>query len=135
MKLYTFRLRPNQDLRQSLQLFAKQNNIQAGFIVTCVGALRVVVMRMAGATPKHQIVNTYKGKFEIVSLVGTVSAEDCHFHIALSRENGEVIGGHLKDGSIVDVTAEVVVGEDEAVVYARTMDNETGFEELEVRAK
>lgn len=135
MKLYTLRLHPNQDLRQELCSFAKQNNIQAGFIITCVGALRTMVVRMAGATPDNQVVNTYKQDFEIVSLVGTITGDDCHLHIAASKENGEVIGGHLKDGTILGVTSEVVIGEDEAVVYGRKMDKETGFEELEVMAR
>ena len=135
MKLYTLRLHPKQDLRQELQKFAALNNIQAGFILTCVGALVRMNVRMAGATPDTQVVKELDEEFEIVSLVGTLTTDDCHLHVAGSNTEGVVIGGHLKNGSLVGVTAEIVIGEDENVVYQRVMDNETGFEELEVKKR
>jgi len=135
MKLHTFRLRNGQDLRQEIQKFADKNNIQAGFIVTCVGGLQKAVPRMADATPQDQVVNTYDEKFEIVSLVGTVSAHGSHLHISLSDKNGKTIGGHLRDGSIVAYTAEIVIGEDPNVIYTHEPDSETGFNELKIQTK
>jgi hypothetical protein len=135
MKLYTVRLNNNQDLRVELLRFAKQNSIQAGSILTCVGALKSFVLRMAGATPDKQDIRTFSGKHEIVSLVGTLSNNDCHLHIALSNKDGQVIGGHLKEGSLVDLTAEIVIAEDDAVIYTRELDNDTGFTELVVKQK
>ncbi len=133
MKLYTFRLKHGRDLRQEIQKFVDKNNIQAGFIITCVAGLEKVVMRMAGATPDNQVVNTYKENLEVLSLVGTVSVNGSHLHISVSDKKGKVIGGHLKDGSIVAYTAEIVIGEDPKSVYTREVDNETGFNELKVR--
>ena len=49
---------------------------------------------MAGATPDKQEIKTYNETHEIVSLVGTLSDNDCHLHISLSNKNGNVIGGH-----------------------------------------
>jgi len=135
MKLHTLRLHPGNDLRQSLQAFAAHHRIQAGFIITCVGALTCLHIRMAGATPDKQVVKKLAEEFEIVSLVGTLTADDCHLHISASDKEGAVWGGHLKEGTIVDVTAEVVIGEDEESLYTRVMDDETGFEELEVTPK
>ncbi len=134
MKLHTLRLHPDDELRGSLQAFAKQKDIQAGFIITCVGALQNLVIRLAGATPDNQPTKTYHGELEVVSLVGTLTADDCHLHIAASDNAGIVHGGHLKSAKVA-VTAEVVIGEDENAVYARVMDDATGFEELEVRAE
>lgn len=128
------RLHPNDELRSSLQEFAKHQGIQAGFVITCVGALRDLTIRLAGATPSKQAVETYDQEFEIVSLAGTVTADDCHLHIAVSDTSGKVLGGHLKSAKI-GVTAEVIIGEDESVVYERVMDKITGFEELEIRQK
>ena len=90
---------------------------------------------MAGATPNHQVVQRLEAEFEIVSLVGTIAASDCHLHIAGSNIDGQVIGGHLKDGSMVGVTAEIVIGEDETVTYQRVMDSATGFEELDIQPR
>ena len=42
------------------------------------------------------------------------------------------MGGHLKEGSIIATTAEIVMCYDENVVFERVLDDETGFEELSV---
>jgi uncharacterized protein len=135
MKIYTLRLKPDDDLRKALLAFAAENDIRAGSIVTCVGGLDRVTLRMAGATPEEQDIRSYLGKFEIVSLVGTLSADDCHLHMSASNYDGEVLGGHLKEGNIVSPTAEIVILEDESVEYTREPDAETGFEELAVRPR
>jgi len=135
MKLYTIRLHSGQDLRLELQEFARQNNIQAGFIITCVGALKCMNLRMAGATKENQTFKKFDEDFEIVSLVGTITSDDCHLHISGSNRDGVVIGGHLKTETIIGVTAEIVIGEDDNAVYRRVLDKVTGFEELVVEAK
>ncbi len=133
MKLYTIRLKPGQDLRKELIKFANQNDIRAGSIVTCVGALKPFTLRMAGATPEEQDVRSYSKTAEIVSLVGTLSTDDCHLHISLSTKDGTVIGGHLKEDSLVDLTAEITILDDEANEYLRELDKETGFTELVIK--
>lgn len=135
MKVYSMRLKPGQDLRKELINFARDNNLQAASIVTCVGALKSFALRMAGATPTKQDVRTYEDTHEIVSLVGTLSSDDCHLHISLSNKNGEVIGGHLKEGSLVDLTAEITLIDDEESIYAREFDKETQFPELVIKKR
>src|SRR3989344_1736414 len=128
MKTYAFRLRQGQDLRTEIDKFAKQKNIRAGVIVTCVGNLKKAILRMANA----KVVKNFEGSFEIVSLVGTLEVGNSHLHISISDEKGDVFGGHLKVGSIVGVTAEVVIGELENLKFSRKFDDETGYEELVV---
>jgi len=130
MKTYAFRLRPGQDLREEIDKFVKQKNMKAGAILTCVGNLQKAVLRMASAKETK----TYEGEgtFEIVSLVGTVEAGNSHLHIAISDKDGNVFGGHLKAGSVVGTTAEVVIGELEGVSFKRDLDEDTGYEELVV---
>ena len=48
MKTYAFRLKPGQDLRSEIEKFAKRKNIKAGIVLTGVGNLNKVVLRMAG---------------------------------------------------------------------------------------
>lgn len=133
MKLYSLRLRPGQDLRDALLTYAKQNNIRAGSIVTCVGELKSFTLRMAGATPDQEEIRAFNDPHEIVSLVGTLTGGDCHLHIALSSKTGNVIGGHLKQNSFVGVTAEIVIAEHEGVAYDREFDATTGYSELVIR--
>jgi len=131
MKTHAFRLRPGQQLREEIDRFVEKKNIKAGIILTCVGNLTKGVIRMADAS----IVKIYSGSFEIVSLVGTVEKGNSHLHISISDKEGKVFGGHLKMGSTVGVTAEVVIGELENVVFARRLDNRTKYDELVVSSK
>lgn len=95
MNILAIRLKPEQDLKQSLRNFVEQNNIQAGFILTAVGSLKKASLRFANQD-KSQV---FDERFEIVSLVGTLSVHGIHLHISLSDRNGKTIGGHLLDDS------------------------------------
>jgi uncharacterized protein len=129
MKTYAFRLKPGQDLRMEIDNFVREKYIHAGAILTCVGNLKKAVIRMADET----IIKTYEGTFEIVSLTGTCEVGNSHLHISISDKDGNVYGGHLKMGSVIGITAEIVIGELEGVEFSRKFDNETGFEELNVK--
>ena len=126
MNTYAFRLKPGQDLRAAIDAFVEAKDIQAGCILTCVGNLQKATIRMAD----EKIVKTYEGTFEIVSLTGTVEAGNSHLHIAISDTEGNVFGGHLKNDSIIGVTAEVVIGELGGLQFQRAYDPQTGFNEL-----
>jgi len=62
--------------------------------------------------------------------VGTLSQDGSHLHITLSDEEGNCIGGHVKEGCLVYVTAEIVIVELDGVNFSREFDKETGFKEL-----
>lgn len=133
MKTIIFRLKPGTDLKGSIEKVVADNNIKAGFIVTCVGGLQQATVRMAGAKPDLQDIRTLRADFEIVSLVGTVSVSGVHLHMSFSDTNGKVQGGHLKEGTIIHPTAEIVIGIEETVEITREMDEETGFQELTIK--
>lgn len=76
-------------------------------------------------------ITTYEGPFEIVSLVGTLSAGG-HLHISLSDKEGHVIGGHVVGDLIIHTTAEVVIGYCSGFTFSREYDSQTGFKELVV---
>ncbi|MFZ1029878.1 MAG: PPC domain-containing DNA-binding protein [Limnoraphis robusta] len=48
MNVLPIRLKPNQDLKLSLQEIAVTHQIQAGFILTAVGSLQQATVRFAG---------------------------------------------------------------------------------------
>ena len=132
MHQITFRLKPGQDLRQEIEKIAHDKNIEAGVLLSVVGGLESAKLRMAGSGPRDQVVKEWQGPLEIVSGTGTVSKNGCHIHVSLSDKEGSVIGGHLKDGCIVKSTAEIVLLVFEDISYKRTLDEKTGFNELEV---
>ena len=128
MNILAIRLQPDQDLKESLRNFVNQNNIQAGFILTAVGSLKQATLRFANQA-NAQILQE---KFEIVSLVGTLSINGIHLHISLADKNGQTIGGHLVEGCIIYTTAEIVIGSSEEFIFLRTVDEQTGYKELEI---
>jgi len=132
MKTIIFRLKPGNDLKEGIEKVVREHQIKAGFIVTCVGGLEQATVRMAGAKPDAQDIRTFEGDFEIVSLVGTVSVNGVHLHMSFSDKDGAVQGGHLKEGTVIHPTAEIVIGINESVELKREMDKETGFPELVV---
>ncbi|HEY9672386.1 MAG TPA: PPC domain-containing DNA-binding protein [Waterburya sp.] len=129
MKIFAIRLKPDQDLKESLRRFINQNNIQAGFILTAVGSLKQVTLRFANQSHAQVL----QEKFEIVSLVGTLSINGIHLHISLADKNGQTIGGHLVEGCIIYTTAEIVIGSSEEFIFLRTVDEQTGYQELEIQ--
>ena len=129
MKAYTFRLKPAQDLFDSIEEFVKQKDIQAGCVLSSVGSLTHATLRLAN----RSYYNEYEGHFEIVSMTGTVSTHGSHIHVAISDGDGVTIGGHLVSGCKIYTTAEIVIAEFEDVVYKRELfENDSGYEELVV---
>ncbi|MGL5083113.1 MAG: PPC domain-containing DNA-binding protein [Microcoleaceae cyanobacterium] len=128
MKILPIRLKPDQDLKLSLEELTKTHLLQAGFILTAVGSLKQATLRFADQSTS----TCWPQKFEIVSLVGTLSVHGVHLHIALADSQGQTWGGHLQMGCLVYTTAEIVLGISEAHVFDRTLDDLTGFRELDI---
>lgn len=131
VKVFALRLKPGQDLRKEIENFAKQKAIKAGFIVTTVGSLEKTALRLADQNES----NIFDGKFEIVSLVGTISPDGIHLHLSVSDNTGRTIGGHLVEGCRIYTTAEIIIGEAEGLLFARETDKLTGYKELRIRSK
>ena len=129
MKVFALRLKPDRDLRQSLKEFALENEIQAGFVLSAIGSLKQAAIRFADQ-PKSEVL---PGRFEILSLNGTLSINGLHLHIAIADSTGRTIGGHLDNGSIIYTTAEIVIGESEDLLFSRSPDPQTGFLELDIQ--
>ncbi|XP_071324120.1 bifunctional protein GlmU-like [Trachinotus anak] len=135
LQVHAVRFGPGQELLGSLQAFVEQRRLRAPFIITCVGSLTKATLRLANATAANtnEVIHL-SGRFEIVSLVGTLNPE-AHLHISLSDTEGQTVGGHVLGGLEVFTTAEVVVGEAVDLRFTREMDEHTGFPELVVRPK
>ncbi|HEY3522726.1 MAG TPA: PPC domain-containing DNA-binding protein [Candidatus Limnocylindrales bacterium] len=128
MRTIATRLRPGSDLRAELEALATREGLRAALVLTCVGSLSEVGLRMANQSDTER----FTGDYEIVSLVGTISLDGPHLHMSVSDAAGATIGGHLQDRNIVRTTAEVVLGELTAVDFRRPIDPETTFDELEI---
>ncbi|XP_070705950.1 bifunctional protein GlmU-like [Pempheris klunzingeri] len=133
LQVHAVRFGPGQELLGSLQAFVEERRLRAPFIITCVGSVTKATLRLANATATNtNEVLHLSGRFEIVSLVGTLNP-DAHLHICLSDTEGKTVGGHVLGDLQVFTTAEVVVGEAVDLRFSREMDERTGFPELLVQ--
>ncbi|VEB70299.1 Predicted DNA-binding protein with PD1-like DNA-binding motif [Providencia rustigianii] len=125
-RFIALRLCPGEDVVLTLRQKIKQHQLYAAFIAGCVGSLTDVALRFAGQENTHFT----SGKYEIVSLIGTLDAEGEHLHLAVSDENGYMSGGHMMPGCTVRTTLELVIGELENVQFTREHCPLSGYEEL-----
>ena len=131
MKIHALRLTRSSDLKKGIETYFRNNSINAGSVVTCVGCVHELSIRMAdGITKKHIIDN-----LEIVSLVGTYSEDGAHLHIACSDIHGNTIGGHLNEGTLINTMAELVLMEIDEYDFRREFDKDTGYDELVIKKK
>lgn len=128
---HAIRLTEGQDLKKEIVKYAKENNIVAGAVLSGVGCVKKINVRTAKALKCIEAEEDY----EIVSLMGTISKDGVHLHISLSDEEGVTIGGHLKDGNIINTTCELVILELPNHEFSREFDENTGYDELIIRGK
>lgn len=127
MKTYAIRLKPGEDLKMRLDEVAE--NWSAACILTAVGSLTKVSIRYANCDAVEEL----NGHFEIVSLVGTLGSCGSHLHLSISDREGNTIGGHLKEGSTIYTTAEIVIGILDEWTFSREPDATTGYPELVIK--
>ena len=128
---FCFRLRPSQDLKKELLHFAQTHGLKAAVITSAVGSLKIAQLRLANG----KNATTFTGPFEIVSATGTISADGVHIHISIADQKDQVLGGHLMEGCEIHTTAEIVLLENDDVIFTREVDPATGYPELVVRPR
>ena len=126
MVCHCIRLKRGEDLMESIKQVCREKNIRSGVVLSGVGCILKGRVRDASGVNIREIPD----HCEIVSLNGTVSAQRCHIHIALSKEDLSAIGGHLCPGCIVNTTCELVLMELPGVGFGVEADEETGYDEL-----
>jgi len=125
---HAIRLKPGDDVREKIENYILQNNINAGWLVTCTGSLTDYNIRFAN----QEKGSSGKGHFEIVSLTGTTSKNGSHVHISKSDSIGKTIGGHLLKGCIVYTIAEIIIQSTTDLNFKREKDGSTPWDEFEI---
>lgn len=128
MEVVALRLGPGEDLRRSLSHYCIDHNIDAAYVLSAVGSLAKAMIRFADQLEG----NWLEQRLEIIALNGTLSRYGLHLHIALSDGAGQLLGGHLLDGSLIYTTAEIVLGIVPGVRFERDIDPATGYLELAI---
>jgi uncharacterized protein YceH (UPF0502 family) len=124
--IHVLRLAAGEDLREALGRAPEELDFDAGYIVAAVGSLEPAVIRLAGRDEPTKL----DGPHEIVLLSGTLSRDGPHLHLAVADDEGRVVAGHLMRGSLVQTTAELVIGVAAGWRFTREFDAATGHMEL-----
>ncbi len=125
---HAFRLTENQDLKGELMQYAREHHLSSAVILSAVGCIKHLHIRLAEAIDEIDI----DGNYEIVSITGTLNQDDCHIHISVSDNKGQTIGGHLKNGTLIHTTSEIVLLSMDEFTFKREFDHHTGYNELVV---
>jgi len=128
MELVSLRLQPEADIRRDLERLVKRDNISAAVVLGAVGSLSNVCLRFADQN-KH---TTLAGKYEILTLSGTLGEGGVHLHMSVADASGECKGGHVVYGCRVNTTLELVIGLVPDVKFERELDEVTGSKELKI---
>ncbi len=143
VQAHAIRIPAGEDLVSNLSRAASEamtnSGSQSAFVMTAVGSLEAVTLRMANACkPGASLENAsneikeWAERLEIVSLTGTFSKDgQKHLHMSVSDKTGTVFGGHVMEGKIF-TTLELVLGTISNVAFTREIDEKTGFDELVV---
>ena len=135
------RLLPGDDLLTGVMRVVRARQLRAAWIVSCVGSLTQYAIRFAN---EPNVTVGPVSHFEIVSLVGTMTANDnhtlgldggaWHLHISVADATGRTIGGHLAHqfNSTVYTTAEIVIGFACGFQFERAIDGSTPWDELQI---
>lgn len=109
-----------------IKKIAKEEKLKAAVILSSVGCVSKLRVRDAGGINIKEV----NENCEILSLNGTVSEKRTHLHIAFSKEDLSVIGGHLVEGCIINTTCELIIQEIEGFEYESVKDDNTGYNEI-----
>jgi len=131
MQSLPLRLRPGEDLRESLERVLTERGCEGAFVIAGTGSLASTRLRFAGAPDASAI----DGAVEILTLSGSLSPAGSHLHMSVAGADGRVLGGHVAHGCIVRTTAEVLVILLPDWSMTRVPDPATGYPELVVRPK
>lgn len=128
IRSYVLRLRPGDDVKASLEAFAREHHLHAATVVSAVGSLTDVGLRFADKSATTRLT----GHFEVTSLSGYLAEGEMHLHLAVSDGEGKTVGGHFMDGNRVYTTLVVAIDEHLRYHYRREHDPTTNRAELVV---
>ena len=130
-KIHVFRVKPGQELLDSISRYCQENRVSSGVIMGIIGSVENAKLNFLKALPGKYDSVDYSGPLEIVCAQGSIALKDdtliIHIHIQLSGQD-ICSGGHLA-GATIFSTAEVTLGELDYQLRRQT-DSYTGLNEL-----
>ena len=133
LKTFALVLDDGDEVIQSLQDFAKENNLRASQF-TGIGAFRRVTLGFFDFNKKGYLENEVNEQVELLSLIGDITLNEdkhqVHPHVVLGKRDGTACGGHLLK-AIVHPTLELIINESPGYLQ-REMNEETGLSLIKI---
>ncbi|OGH13319.1 MAG: hypothetical protein A2687_05005 [Candidatus Levybacteria bacterium RIFCSPHIGHO2_01_FULL_38_26] len=108
---YLIRLLKGEEINESVKKFCEKLDVKNAGIVG-IGSVENPSLAHYRVDTKKYKEKTFKGIFELTSLVGSVAIFEgkplVHNHVTISDEDMNVLGGHLVSG-VVSATVEIVL--------------------------
>jgi len=105
------RMDKGEDIVEQVKEIALKESIKLGYI-QALGAVGDITVGAFDPVSKTYRANSMQGKFEIVSLTGTINTMNgeyySHLHMSVGDEEARVFGGHLNK-AVVSGTCEMVI--------------------------
>lgn len=130
-RFHALRLQPGLEVFHQLRELIQYHQLHASWIAGCTGSLTDVALRFAG----REETTLHHGKFEVLSLNGTLELNGEHLHLCVADENGTVVGGHMMPGCTVRTTLELVIGELTDLSFSRQLCPVSGYDELHITSR
>jgi hypothetical protein len=115
MNVASLTLFTGHDLLGEIERYVRERRIEGGFVMACVGSIDNASIRLAGARAAAAL----RGRFEIISLSGTLAPEGVRLNIALADSTGTIVGGRVMKGCRVASTVELVIGSEAGLRFPR----------------
>lgn len=105
------RIDANESIIESLMRVARAEKISLASI-NGIGAVKSFTVGFFNPKTKVYQEQTFKGYYEITSLIGNITTHNgepyFHLHANFGNDNYQIVGGHLKE-AIISVTCEIVI--------------------------
>lgn len=122
------RIDRTEEVHEKLKEISLKENIKLASVYG-LGATDDFTIGIFSVSKKDYKERNFKGEFEILSIIGSISTLDGeyypHLHISASNGDGNVFGGHMKSARI-SVTCELTINIIDGIVD-RQKDPETGI--------
>ena len=136
-KVIAFRLKPGTDVYLGIKEASERSGILSGVVVSAIGSLDTAYYCDVQELPTAKCGYGYgetlhiTGPVELTGASGIICHDDdgsvnLHIHVSLSDRYGNAWGGHLKEGTKVLMTTDVVVAEIEGIEMGRSFDDNMG---------
>ncbi len=134
-KVIAFRLKPGADVYLGIKEACERRGIKNGVVVSAIGSLDTAYYCDVQELPNAKCGYGYgetlhiTGPVELTGASGIICHDDdgsvnLHIHVSLSDRYGNAWGGHLKEGTKVLMTTDVVVAEIEGIAMERKYDED-----------